>query len=288
MRRLPAIILFLWLATATTRGRAQSYFTKSEVGISFGGSQYFGDLNDRYGFKTIGLAGGLYARRKLSNYIAIKLGAYYTKVGYDDKYNADGYERQRNLNFKSDIIEVSFQAEFNFFRFITGDPHYRFTPYLTGGIGGFYYNPYTTYNGVKYYLRPLGTEGQFIGHADRKYTTYSECFPIGVGFKFWIIGGVNLSLEIADRLTRTDYIDDVSTTYVGAGSFPIVAGAPPAGQLQDRSVELDAGNPLGRAGKQRGNTSTFDQYLMAMFSISWHFTTYRCPQNTDGDMIRTY
>ena len=281
--------MILLLATATGfKAKAQSYFTKTEVGVAVGGSQYFGDLNDRYGFKSIGLAGGIYMRRKLSNYIAVKLGAYYTNVGYDDKYNSDPYQTTRNLNFKSDVIELSFQAEFNFFRFITGDKNYRFTPYLTGGAGVFYYDPYTTYNGSKYYLRPLGTEGQNLGHADRKYTNYSPCFPIGAGVKFWITAGLNLSLEISDRLTKTDYLDDVSTTYIGVSSFPVVAGGPPAAQLQDRSVELDGGTPLGRAGKQRGNTSSFDQYLMGMISISWHFTTYRCPQNTDGDMIRTY
>jgi len=288
MRRLPAIVVFLCTLVLANRAQAQSYFTKTEVGIALGGSQYFGDLNDRYGFKTIGPAGGIYARRKLSNYIAIKAGAYYTNVGYKDQYNNDLYQKTRNLSFKSDILELSFQAEFNFFRFITGDPNYRFTPYLTGGVGGFYYNPYTNYNGTKYFLRPLGTEGQFTGYADRKYGTFSPCFPIGVGIKFWITAGLNMSLEISDRLTLTDYMDDVSQTYIGAAKFPATTNGALTAKIQDRSVELDANNPLGRAGKQRGNTSTYDQYLMGMISISWHFTTYRCPQNTDGDMIRTY
>jgi hypothetical protein len=45
---------------------------------------------------------------------------------------------------------------------------------------------------------------------------------------------------------------------------------------------------LGRAGKQRGNSNNNDQYLVATFCFSWHFTTYRCPQFMQRDLIRTY
>jgi hypothetical protein len=281
------ILLVVVLLTAVLQVRAQTYFTSTEVGLSTGGSQYFGDLNDRYGFKTIDLAYGMYARKHLNQYISLKLGGYYTRVGYSDKLNKDLYQRQRNLDFTTDIIEASFQAEFNFFRFVTGDPYHRFTPYLTMGLGGFLYDPYTTYNGNKYYLRPLGTEGQNAGFNDRKYTNFSPCVPIGVGAKFWVVGGINLTLEIADRLTFTDYMDDVSTTYVGTDKFSVNPKNPSLA-LQDRSVELNPLNPLGRKGKQRGNSSTKDQYLMCMFSVSWHFTTYRCPNYMDKELISTY
>lgn len=277
-----------WVVLGAGTARAQSYFTSTEIGIGGGGSQYFGDLNDTYGLKTIHWAAGLYARKHLNQYISLKFGAWYTQVGYSDKLNTDLYEHQRNLDFTSNIVEVSFQAEFNFFKFVTGDPYHRFTPYLTGGIGAFHYDPYTTYNGAKYFLRPLGTEGQNLpGYEDRKYNTISACFPIGVGVKYWLKGGINLTLEIADRLTMTDYLDDVSTTYVGLDKFPPSTKSP-AGYLQDRSVDLNPNNPLGRTGKQRGNSATKDQYMMCILSLSWHFTTYRCPNFMDKELISTY
>ena len=279
--RIITTAIFLLLLT-TMGARAQSYFTSTEVGISVGGSQYFGDLNENYGLRTIGLAGGIYVRKHLNQYISVKAVTNYTQVGYDDKFNTDDYKRSRNLNFRSDIFEMAAQAEFNFFRFATGDMYNRFTPYLTGGVGFFYYDPYTVYKGNKYFLRPMGTEGQNAGKSNRKYSNTSPCFPIGVGVKFWLKAGVNLTLEIADRLTTTDYLDDVSTTYVGVNKFPVnsVAAA-----LQDRSVELNGKEILGRAGKQRGNTSSYDQYLMAMLSVSWHFTTYRCPSFMSTDEL---
>ena len=251
---------------------SQRYFTALEVGISGGGSQYFGDLNQHYGFKTPYPGGGFYGRYRLNSYIAAKAGVNYTRVGYDDKLESDPYQKLRNLNFKSDIFEFAVQAEFNFFAFITGDPYHRFTPYLTGGVGVFYYDPYTTYNGVRYYLRQMGTEGQNAGYANRKYSTTAACFPVGAGVKVWIRKGVNLTVELADRLTTTDYLDDVSSTYVGADKFKKNAIA---AALQDRSGEVNSVK-LGRDGKQRGNTSSKDQYFMALISLSFNFTSYKC------------
>ena len=275
-------VLFLLIgALSFSRGNAQSYYTSTEFGVGLGGSQYFGDLNDNYGFHTVAPAGGIYARKHFNSYISVKAVANYTQVSYDDKYNSPLYQHLRNLNFTSDIYEFALQAEFNFFSFVTGDKYHRFTPFLTGGVGTFYYDPYTTLNGTKYSLQPLGTEGQYAGHADRKYTHYSPCFPIGAGIKLWIKGGLNLTIEVADRLTTTDYLDDVSTTYVGASSFK---SKTPGYYLQDRSTEVDK-KPIGINGKQRGNSSSYDQYLMAMVSISWHFLTYRCPEFMKNDEL---
>ena len=52
------------------------------------------------------------------------------------------------------------QGDFNFYRFMPGEADFRFTPYITLGAGIFNYDPYAYLNGDKYFLRPLGTEGQ--------------------------------------------------------------------------------------------------------------------------------
>jgi hypothetical protein len=286
MRKLVTINIILILLLVACKTQAQSYFTINEYGFNIGASQYFGDLNENYGFKTLSPAYGAYLRRRMNSYIALKLVANYTNVGYDDKYNKIPYQVQRNLNFKSVIYEAAIQAEFNFFKFVTGDPYHRFTPYLTGGVGAFYYNPTTTYKGIKYDLKPLGTEGQNAGYPERKYSNFAAMFPIGAGVKYWLKAGINVSFEISDRFTTTDYLDDVSTTYVGADKFPKLTVADPSVALQDRSTEV--GGILGKAGKQRGNSSNKDQYVMATFSISFNFTTYRCPQALDNDYIKTY
>ncbi len=278
MRAIKYTILLLCMLTGF-KGWSQIYYTALEVGVSGGASQYFGDLNEHYGLNTINYSFGLCARQRINSYIAVKLVTNYTKVGYDDKYNSAPFEKQRNLNFESQIIELAAQAEFNFFSYVTGDKEHRFTPFLTGGIGAFYYDPYTFYDGKKTFLRPLGTEGQYSGFASRKYSTVSPCFPIGAGVKFWIRGGINLIFEVADRLTTTDYLDDVSSTYVGINKFK--AGSV-AAALQDRSGESGANVSLG-AGKQRGNTASKDQYMIASVTITFNFTSYRCPRFMAND-----
>ena len=81
------------------------------------------------------------------------------------------------------------------------------------------------------------------------------CFPIGIGIKYSINQSLNLSFEIAHRFTTTDYIDDVSTTYIGIDKFPSPNGQPSlAYLLQDRSYET--GEPIGIEGPPAGMEQT--------------------------------
>jgi hypothetical protein len=277
------IILTLFaVVSLLVKVNAQTFYRWTEWGASVGATQYFGDLNDHYGFHFIRPSFGVFGRYHLNHYIALRLSANYAQVGYDDSYNSNAYQQERNLSFRSNIFEGVLQAEFNFFRFATGEEDSRWTPYLTGGIGAFYYNPYTTFDGEKYYLRPLGTEGQNLGseYSSRKYSNVAMCFPIGVGIKWWAAPGVNIGFEITDRLTTTDYLDDVSTTYVGANKFaPDPTKLNAAYYLQDPSILKNPAEPLGRAGKQRGNSSTKDQYMMLQVHVSFQLKTYKCPVN---------
>lgn len=277
------VFLFLLLAAGMVKASAQEFFQSTEYGLLLGASTYFGDLNPNYGYKYIRPAGGGFVRYHFNPYIAVRGALNYTRIGYDDQFSTNPYQQQRNLNFRSDIIEANLMAEFNFFWFATGDPQHRFTPYLTGGIGAFYYEPYTTLNGRRYNLRPLGTEGQNTEEfSDRKYHPYSFCVPVGAGVKYWIGPGVNLSFEVVNRFTITDYIDDVSNAYVGADKFIYNPMNPSvAVTLQDRSSGLD-GQKLGRAGKQRGDNASQDQYLMVQFSLSFQLKTYKCPSHLEG------
>ncbi len=87
---------------------------------------------------------------------------------------------RRNLSFNSNIWELALQGDFNFFKFIPGSEYFRFTPYITFGVGVFNYDPYAYYQGQKVFLRPLGTEGQgSAAYPDRKtYGSMAVCFPL--------------------------------------------------------------------------------------------------------------
>lgn len=281
------LFIFILLAVSSSI-KAQTFYTGTEYGVSIGGSQYFGDLNDRYGFQTVNPAVGAFTRIHMNPFIAVRIGGNYTRISYDDKLSSSVFNRARNLNFTSNIIEAYITTEFNFFRFMTGNEKNRWTPYLVGGAGFFYYNPTTTLNGRRYNLIDMGTEGQLAGFGERGYTNFSFCIPVGAGFKYWVRPGVNIGFEVVNRIALTDYLDDVSTTYVGGDKFINNPGLENAAfRLQDRSREV-GDVALGREGKQRGNSASNDNYLMFNFNISFQLKTYRCPSYLKQDALYGY
>ena len=268
--------LFLITAMAVkAQDQHNEYVQKGEFSITVGAAHYFGDLNTRASINRPKPALGLFFRKQFGNYVGLRLSAHFAQLGYSDTYSKNEYQKTRNLSFNSNIWEVALQGDFNFFKFIPGDPYYGFTPYITLGVGAFTYDPYAYLNGTKEYLRPLGTEGQQIGYNGRKpYSTIAVCIPLGVGIKYNITDRLNLSFEIAHRFTTTDYLDDVSTTYIGASRFaPNSAGA----LLQDRSYGLDPDNVIGVEGRQRGWSKQKDQYIIAEIGLSLNISSYKCP-----------
>ncbi|MGN6265612.1 MAG: DUF6089 family protein [Ginsengibacter sp.] len=276
-------IIFFLLATLifSVQGFSQmsEYVQEGEFGITAGVAHYFGDLNNRGRINRPKLAIGGFIRKQFGNYSAVRLSGHFARLGYSDIYSSNEYNLRRNLSFNTNIFELALQGDFNFFKFNPVDPDYSFTPYATLGIGIFNYNPYAYYKNQKIYLRPLHTEGQTFYKNRKEYGSMALCFPIGFGVKYALNDKINISFEITHRFTTTDYIDDVSTTYVGADKFPSTAGGKSiAGIMQDRSFEV--GTPIGIEGRQRGFSKQKDQYTIAEVGISFNITSYRCPTAT--------
>ncbi|MEP6615051.1 MAG: DUF6089 family protein [Ginsengibacter sp.] len=254
------------------------YIQEGEFGFTLGAAHYFGDLNNHAGLNRPKIAAGLFFRKQFGNYTALRVAGHYARLGYSDVYSKNEFQQRRNLSFNTDIYEFSLQGDFNFFKFIPTEREHNFTPYITFGIGVFSYNPYAYYKGEKIFLRPLNTEGQTFYNNRKAYGSMATCFPIGGGIKFNVSGNLNLSFEVTHRFTSTDYIDDVSTTYVGINKFPAPVGtASLAAILQDRSFET--GPPIGVEGRQRGWSRQKDQYIIAEIGISYNISSYRCPSS---------
>lgn len=88
--------------------------------------------------------------------------------------------------------------------------------YVFTGINGFWFDPTAVApsNGISYSLQPLGTEGQFVLPSRDPYSRVQVALPLGVGFAFRITDDINLNVELSYRRSFTDYMDDVSSTYV--------------------------------------------------------------------------
>ena len=246
----------------------QDFLSRSELLLMGGGMNYIGDLNNESALTLPRPAGGIGLRYRLDNRWALRAEASYGQVACDKDYIA-----LRNLSFRSDILEAALLAEFNFAPFGAGATERLWTPYLFGGIGFFHFNPmarYTLGDGEEHWaeLQPLRTEGQgSAAYPDRKlYPLTQLCLPFGVGVKVRLGKAFSMAAEYGFRKTWTDYLDDVSKTYVG--SDLILSNSEDgalAAQLADRSGEVEDGY-VNAPGIKRGDDSLDDWY--AYFHIS--------------------
>ncbi|NOT52140.1 MAG: outer membrane beta-barrel protein [Chitinophagaceae bacterium] len=255
---------------------------EGEFGFGVGAGHYFGDLNTKARLNRAKLAATAFFRKNLGNYIAVRVGASFAQLGYSDQYNTHNvYMYQRNLSFNTKVWELALQGDFNFFRFMPGEPQYSFTPYITLGFGIFTYDPYAYLRGEKIQLRPLGTEGQGSNdprYADRKqYSSMAFSIPFGGGIKYALNEKVNIAFEVLHRFTNTDYMDDVSKTYVDPAIFPLNpdGSTSNAQLLHDRSYEI--GDPIGAPGVARGMSRQKDQFVTAMVHLTFNLQSYKCP-----------
>jgi hypothetical protein len=277
--RLLTLLTFCTCLFSTTYAQKEAVTYDGEFGLTLGVAHYFGDLNTRAALNRPKPALGAFFRKQFGNYVALRAAVHYAHVGYSDIYSSNEFQKRRNLSFNSDIWEFGLMGDFNFFKFVPGEPGYQFTPYVTLGLGVFSYDPYAYLNSTKYFLRPLGTEGQgSTTYPDKKpYKTLAMCFPIGMGIKYNINRNLNFSLEVTYRYTSTDYLDDVSGTYAGPAPFPPLPNGQPSAAflLQDRSYET--GIPIGTEGTQRGFSGQKDSYIIFEAGIAFTLSSYHCP-----------
>ena len=228
-------------------------------------SYYLGDLNTVHfsnPLQTMGFA----IRQNIDRRFSYKAEALYINIKSDERESKDTIAKNRGLHFRSSIFELSGQLEFNFLPYEIGNPLYTWTPFIYTGISIFHHNPQAeNRNGEWIDLQPLGTEGQETTVYDRnKYSLIQFAIPMGGGVKIAITESFNILLEYSARKTFTDYIDDVSTTFVG----PNQSGSWPTEMSQD-AIEMS--DPLGTHSKdiERGDPNKKDWYSFASITLSF-------------------
>jgi hypothetical protein len=216
----------------------------------------------------------------------------------DDSKCTDIYRLDRNLSFKSHILEIATQLEFS----IIKEPvNHRYSlrrrrkfslknikvnTYIFAGISGFWFNPKGLDEGPEgtgewVSLQPLHTEGQGYIASREPYSRIQMAFPFGIGFKYNLNRKISIGAEFGARYTLTDYIDDVSTSYIDNAWLKRID--PLAARMADKSLlseypvkwDHDGNKVLYPAGDQRGDSKYNDFYFFSFVTVAYKLRTGR-------------
>ncbi len=259
MRTIYLIAIFMFGLCFTFETKAQSF---SEVGLGIGTYQYQGDLTSTFpALEEFSFAGSIFYRYNFDSRFAAKIQFGFGQISGDDLY-AKNFNK-RNTSFRSILGEVSLIGEVNLVALISKETELRkVTPFIFGGVSGFYFNPQGQYQGEWYDLQPLGTEGQGLPQYPDKqmYSLFQVSIPFGIDIRYNFDRKFFTGIELGMRKTFTDYLDDVSGTYADNG---VIASA--RGEAAAFFADPSEGSKFPE-GFKRGNADRMDWYS--------HFNVY--------------
>lgn len=240
-----------------------------EAGLALGASNYYGELQNQVVQPSeYNLALSAFGRYNMNSFLAFKMHLVQAKVSGMDANATLIVDQQRNLSFRSDILEVGIQAEINIVPYHI--PARKIAaPYLFVGAAGFYFNPQAQIRGEWHDLQPLGTEGQGLAEYQslNKYKLLQIAIPFGLGFKFNINDRTNIGVELGVRKTFTDYLDDVGGFYPDINLLdPLAADL---SYREPENLENSVSNPMGLL---RGDPANKDWYMVGLISLSFNLT----------------
>ncbi|MDH4057567.1 MAG: DUF6089 family protein [Cyclobacteriaceae bacterium] len=223
---------------AAYRGQRFDFKNKvyNSIGISLNSFNYYGDLAPLA--KTISTdlsltkpAIGVSFTHRFGPRYQVTGSFTYGGIQGSDNESADPtdktavYRYVRNLSFRNRITEFSAVAVIDLFKneqtYLRRVP---WTPYAYGGIAVFKHNPQaqvpdTNLQGLAFSnagewvdLQPLETEG-------KSYSLIQFALPLGIGARFRLMDVMDIAFEWGMRYTFTDYLDDVSGSYIDLNTF---------------------------------------------------------------------
>jgi len=279
------LLLFVTLSAVAQSRDWRRY--RHELVFGAGTAAFMGDLGGGKGVgthfvKDFDIQAGRWAFMaaygyKLSERFTLRSGIYYGRVYGSDEFTPEYARNGRNLTFRSPIVEINEVVEFSVLRETYGH-RYRIkrakgkkpTPniYLFAGVGGFFFNPKAQYPGDEkwYALQPLGTEGQGYFPTRKKYSRIQLSIPFGVGMNALINRSWGIGFDFGFRYTLTDYIDDVSNTYVS----PDIYDDPIANYFANPGSKYPV-----KPGEQRGENKWNDAYMFLTIKATYKLFSNR-------------
>ena len=293
--------LILFVATTVSYAQHTNFNTqrnwslnKKEILFGFGATQFLGDLGgkDQIGtdyspididWPSTSIGGMIGYRYRFHPFWATTTSLNIGMIKGDDAQTQDIVRNNRNLHFKSLIVELSQRIEFivaaneKFGSRYSLRGHGRRMKnkngqiYLLTGIGVVYYNPKALYNGSWTALRPLKTEGQGLPGGADKYGPVTLTFPFGIGMRTGLSQMWRVGIEVTYVKTFSDYIDDVHGVYYDPNELAAQVGSASAA-LSNPQLASTPSNWFG-TGLQRGDKQK-DAYFYGNI-VFYRNMTYR-------------
>ncbi len=288
MKKQLIIFNYLLLISVFAFSQSRTKYKYEFIG-GIGPSGFLGDLGGSYGsgshfIKDYNLLSSRFCfdagvRYKIAPRFAVKGMLSLAMVSGNDDLSKDMIRQNRNLNFRSPIIELSAQAEYYFFSEVSKNLYTigglkskkkkkKLSGYIFAGVGTFYYSPAEKLNGVWYSIRKYHVEGQGLPGGPKQFSNFNIALPIGLGFKESINKKWSVGAEFGYRKTFTDYIDGVSHNYYDKTKLTQAYG-PISAALADPNLGHIPGATL--AGQERGNPKFKDSYMFLTVTIGYKF-----------------
>ncbi len=299
MKKTFTIVLVFTMLSPFLNAQRRSKFTEN-LEFSFGSGlvNFLGELGGGVGVGKNSLAdfnGGALRplahvglRYRYNEFIASKVGITFGWLDGSDSRTSNDVRNNRNLSFQSPLLEFGTTVEFywlpekqsankrGLYGLRKGANGRPVLGYIASGFNGFWFNPMARFpvsaggDGKLHALQPLGTEGQGMIGSREKYSRVNYNIPIALGVIVKLNHAWNIECELGYRRTFTDYIDDVSTTYVDPSLF---APGSPAAYFHDPSLGQIAGATA--IGEQRGDPTDPDTYIFLNITATWKLSSLK-------------
>lgn len=254
---------------------AQEY----EFRFYLGANYYQGDLapsTNKFSFSQGQIAWSAMVGTKLNEVFKVNAKFMTGKLLGRDSDSQSLDRKKRNLSFQSPLYEFGINTEININHFLKGLDKYGVKVYYTTGINLFHFSPKTfkrnEFGDVEIIdLQPLGTEGQGLPGFNDRYSLTQINIPFGLGFRFHLFDNIEMGIELVPRITFTDYIDDVSDSYVSYDDL-MAANRPIAAMMANRTGEYLGTNVVSvPTGATRGNPDDNDWYFFSGVYLSYNW-----------------
>lgn len=306
---LPLVALVAGLGLSSTVNaqyfRNSSYWKthRSEIAVGLGITNFLGELGgrDQIGspfiwdleFSQTKPALSLGYRYYVAKQLSLRGTGTYGILAGNDNLTKEPFRQNRNLSFKSSVIEAQVCFEWHPFqeqpghlydlRGVKGLAPSRMGLYVFAGVGGFHFNPKAQFDGAWVELQPLGTEGQGLPDGPKEYSLTQICIPMGLGIRKALNKTMTIGLELQYTKTFTDYIDDVSGVYYDRAALAEARG-PLAAYLSDPSLGEIPGQT--NTGQQRGYPDHNDGYLFLKAQLHYKLYKFRSKNKKYRTRIR--